>query len=75
MWIPFLIYAKIGRLGVGGGMSPGFGSGWIEALVRGFNLKTSFPGPGRLSLSGNPNLFVSIIFDESLFYVANTGVS
>ena len=59
----FLICAKIGRLSVGRGRSPGFGSGsgsgWIGALGRGFEFKTSFPGPGRLNLSGNPNcLFV-----------------
>ena len=78
VWIPFLICAKIGRLGVGGGRSPGFGSGsgsgWIVALGRGFELKTSFPGPGRLSLSSNPNFVLSVIFDGSPFYVANNVV-
>ena len=74
----FLICAKIGRLSVGRGRSLGFGSGsglgWIGALGGGFEFKTAFPGPGRLNLSGNPNLFLSIIFDGSPFYVANSSV-
>ena len=78
-WIPFLICAKIARLGVGGGRSPGFGSGsgsgWTGALGRVFKVKISFPGPGRLSLRGNPILLVSFTFDGSPYYVANAGVS
>ena len=41
----------------------GLQSGWIGALGRGFKLKTSFPGAGRLSLSANPNFVVVLNFD------------
>ena len=75
----FLICAKIGRLGVGRGRLPvfgsGSGSGWIGALGRGFKLETSFPGQGRLSLSGNVNFVLSVILDGSPLCVANNGVS
>jgi hypothetical protein len=78
VWIPLLFCAKICRLSVGRGQSPGFGagsgSGWIGALGRGFEFKTSFPGPGRLNLSGNLNFVLSVILDGSPDYVANSGV-
>ena len=74
----FLICAKIGRLSVGRGRSPGFGSGsglgWIGALGGGFEFKTTFPGPGRLNLSGNLILFLSVILDGGQDCVATSGV-
>ena len=77
VWIPFRfarrsvarVWAGVGRLASGRA-----GSGWIGALGRGFEFKTSFPGPGRLNLSGNPNFLLSVILDGGPFYVANSSV-